>query len=84
MSDRPADETNSVTAHGYMVFDFNLNYAYKKWIFGLSVENLFNTEWNEAQFAGDYRVSPTANAEYGLTFTRGTPLYFKSSVIFNI
>lgn len=84
MSDRPADESNSVTAYGYMVFDFNLNYAYRKWVFGVSVENLFNTEWNEAQFAGDYRVSPTADAEYGLTFTPGTPFYFKSSVIFNI
>lgn len=84
MSDRPADENYSVTAHGYMVFDFNLNYAHKKWIFGISVENLFNTEWNEAQFAGDYRISPTSEAEYGLTFTPGTPLFFKSSIVFNI
>lgn len=84
MSDRPADETNSVTALGYMVFDYKLNYEYKRWIFGISVENLFNTEWNEAQFAGDYRISPTEEPEYGLTFTPGTPFFFKSSIIFNI
>lgn len=83
MSDRPADESYSVTAYGYVVFDYNLNYEYKRWVFGVSVENLFNTEWNEAQFAGDYRISPTDNPEYGLTYTPGTPLYFKSSVIFN-
>jgi len=82
MSDRPADETNEVTALGYGVVDFKLNYTYRKWTFGLSMENLLNTEWNEAQFAGDYRVTETAEPEYGLTFTPGTPFFFKASVCF--
>jgi outer membrane receptor protein involved in Fe transport len=82
MSNRPADETNSVTALGYGVFDFKLNYTYRKWTFGISIENLLNTEWNEAQFAGDYRVTETAEPEYGLTFTPGTPFFFKGSVCF--
>ncbi|MGI9532254.1 TonB-dependent receptor [Lutimonas sp.] len=82
ISDRPADEINSVTALGYTVFDTNINYSYKQWSFGISVENLFNTEWNEAQFAGDYRVSQTSEPEYGLTFTPGTPFYLKGSVRF--
>lgn len=82
ISDRPADEINSVTALGYTVFDTNVNYSYKQWSFGLSAENLFNTEWNEAQFAGDYRVSQTSEPEYGLTFTPGTPFYLKGSVRF--
>ena len=82
MSDRPADESNSVTALGYAVFDTNVNYSYRNWTFGLSAENLFNTEWNEAQFAGDYRVSQASEPEYGLTFTPGTPFYLKGSVRF--
>jgi outer membrane receptor for Fe3+-dicitrate len=82
MTDRPADESNSVTALGYSVFDTNVNYSYRNWTFGLSAENLFNTEWNEAQFAGDYRVSQTSEPEYGLTFTPGTPFYLKGSVRF--
>jgi hypothetical protein len=80
MSDRPADESDEVTALGYGVFDFNLNYTYRKWTFGVAIENLFNTQWNEAQFAGDYRVSETADPEYGLTFTPGTPFFFKGIV----
>ena len=80
MSDRPADESDEVTALGYGVFDFNLNYTYRKWTLGVAIENLFDTEWNEAQFAGDYRVSETADPEYGLTFTPGTPFFFKGSV----
>lgn len=82
MSDRPADESDEVTALGYGVLDFNLNYTYRKWTFGVAIENLLNTEWNEAQFAGDYRVSETADLEYGLTFTPGTPFFFKGSVAF--
>ncbi|WKK66247.1 TonB-dependent receptor [Lutimonas zeaxanthinifaciens] len=82
MSDRPADEFNSVTALGYTVFDTMINYAYRNWTFGISAENLFNTKWNEAQFAGDYRVSQTSEPDYGLTFTPGTPFYLKGSVRF--
>jgi hypothetical protein len=81
MSDRPADESDEVTALGYGVLDFNLNYTYRKWTFGVAIENLFNTVWNEAQFAADYRVSGTADPEYGLTFTPGTPFFFKGSVM---
>lgn len=82
MSDRPADETDSVTALGYTVLDAKVNYAYRKWTFGIAAENLLNTQWNEAQFAGDYRVRETADPEYGLTFTPGTPFYLKASVGF--
>ena len=80
MSDRPADETNEVTALGYGLVDLKVNYTYQSWTFGVSVENLFNSNWNEAQFASDYRRSPTDDPEYGLTYTPGTPLFFKGSV----
>jgi outer membrane receptor protein involved in Fe transport len=82
MSDRPADETNSVQALGHLVFDVNLNYSYRKWTFGVAVENLLNAEWNEAQFAGDYRITSTAEPGYGLTFTPGTPFFFRTVITF--
>jgi outer membrane receptor protein involved in Fe transport len=82
MSDRPADEINSVTALGYLVFDLKVNYTWRKWTFGIAIENLFNSEWNEAQFAGVYRVTSAAEPEYGLTFTPGTPFFFKGSIMF--
>lgn len=82
MSDRPADEINLVQALGYLIFDINLNYTYYKWTFGVAVENLLNSDWNEAQFAGDYRITQTAEPGYGLTFTPGTPFFFKTVVTF--
>lgn len=78
MSDRPADESNEVTAKGYLVFDLKVNYTFRDhWTAGLTLENLFNAEWNEAQFAGDYRVTSISEPEYGLTFTPGVPFNFK-------
>ena len=82
MSDRPADEMNYITAWGYTIIDAKVNYTYNTWTFGISVENLFNSEWNEAQFAGDYRVSEKALPEYGLTFTPGVPFFVKASICF--
>ena len=49
----------------------------------MSVENLLNTEWNEAQFAGDYCVTETVEAENGLIFTPGTPFFAKGSICIN-
>ena len=80
MSDKPADETNTVTALRYFIWDFKLNYTFKKMTFGISVENLFNSDWNEAQFAGEYRITETAEPEYGLTYTPGTPFNLKLKV----
>ena len=83
MSDRPADEANDVTALGYIVADFNASYNItENWNLGFAIENLLNTKWNEAQFAGDYRTSPYSEEEYGLTFTPGTPFYLKLGVTY--
>lgn len=81
MSNRPADEINSVTAIGYTIFDLKLNYSYNKWTFGISIENLFDSEWNEAQFAGDYRITPVSEPEYGLTYTPGIPFFVKAGIV---
>lgn len=82
MSDRPADEMNEVTALGYFITDLTMHYNFRGWTLGVTMENLFNSEWNEAQFAGDYRVSETAPQEYGLTYTPGIPFFIKGSVAF--
>lgn len=80
ISDRPADESDEVSAIGYFVSDLAVNYTWRNWTFGITVENLFNSLWNEAQFAGDYRITPVSKAEYGLTFTPGTPFFFRAGI----
>jgi len=84
ISDRPADEFNDVTAIGYCIIDFNSSYKLSKnWSVGISIENLLNSDWNEAQFASEYRVDPSARDEYGLTFTPGMPFFAKTVLEFS-
>ncbi|PIB27382.1 TonB-dependent receptor [Maribacter sp. 4U21] len=78
---RPANEDNSIVAEGYFVSDANLNYSIKNWTFGLIVENLFDTEWNETQFATESRLFNEINAVEEIHFTPGTPFYVRGKVV---
>jgi outer membrane receptor for Fe3+-dicitrate len=82
MNDRPANEDNSIVAKGYFITDFNLNYTYKKIVFGVSVENLFNSEWNETQFATESRLKNETASVEEIHFTPGTPFFLKIGVIY--
>tara|TARA_R110000765_G_scaffold207300_3_gene312382 strand:+ start:4773 stop:7025 length:2253 start_codon:yes stop_codon:yes gene_type:complete len=80
LGDRAANEDNSIVAEGYFVTDLNLNYDIKNWTIGLIVENLFDTEWNETQFATESRIfNETASVEE-IHFTPGTPFYLRGKV----
>jgi len=85
VDDRAANEDNSIVAEGYFVTDFNLNYNFaKNWNLGLIIENLFDVEWNETQFATETRLFNEAEPVEEITFTPGTPFQarFKLSVNF--
>lgn len=74
IKDRPANEDNSIVADGYFVTDFNANYQFaKNWNVGLIIENLFDTEWNETQFATETLLLNETNPVEEITFTPGTP-----------
>lgn len=80
LGDRAANEDNSIVAEGYFVTDLNLNYDIKNWTIGLIVENLFDTEWNETQFATESRLfNETASVEE-IHFTPGTQFYLRGKV----
>ena len=73
ITDRPANEDNSITAKGYFVMDASLNYTKPKYEIGVSIENLLNTTWNEAQFATESRLQNEPSAITELHFTPGIP-----------
>lgn len=77
IKDRAANEDYSVIAKGYTVFDATLNYTKEKFEAGLTVENLLDTEWNEAQFDTESRLSGEDSPTSELHFTPGTPLFVK-------
>lgn len=83
LSDRPANEDNSIVAEGYLVTDFNVNYELGNITFGLVVENLFDVAWNETQFATESRLQNEAQAIEEIHFTPGTPFFVRASVRYN-
>lgn len=77
---RPANEDNSIVASGYTIFDLNLNYTFKKLVFGIEIQNIFNSDWNETQFATESRLRDEVNSVEEIHFTPGTPLFIKGKM----
>lgn len=77
MANRPANEDNSIVAQGYCVVDMAIGYERKKYAINLTVENLLNTKWNEAQFATESRLLGEEEAVDELHYTPGTPIALK-------
>lgn len=70
---RPANEDNSIAARGYCITDANVSYQYKQFTIGVITENIFNTAWNETQFATESRLKDEAAPVTEIHFTPGTP-----------
>jgi outer membrane receptor protein involved in Fe transport len=93
VSDRPANEDNSVWALGSTIADLALSYRMPRVELYLRIENLFNVEWNEAQFDTESRLrGPDENGKFRgnleplpvseLHYTPGSPLFIRGGIIF--
>lgn len=82
VEDRAANEDYSSTAEGYFVTDLNLNYDRPSWTLGVSVENLFNVEWREAQFETASRLENESASVSEIHFTPGAPFFLKAGITF--
>lgn len=80
LSDRPANENNSIIASGYFINDFVLNYTQKKYEIGLTVNNIFNVKWKETQFDTLTKLKNETSPVEEICFTPGTKLAAKLSV----
>jgi outer membrane receptor protein involved in Fe transport len=78
--DRPANEDNTILATGYGVFDFNASYQWRAFKFGLVIQNLFNAEWNETQFATESRLRGEATSVEEIHFTPGAPFGIRGQI----
>ncbi len=77
VSDRYADEGRQQTARGYTLFDLSARYRYKDLETFLSVENLANAEWREAQFFFESRLpGEPAGGVPDIHYTPGNPRTF--------
>ncbi|MBK6903291.1 MAG: TonB-dependent receptor [Saprospirales bacterium] len=82
LGDRPANETNSVVAEGYVLVDALLNYTRPSWELGLSVQNLLDERWKEAQFDTESRLQDETEPVSEIHFTPGQPFNLRAHVAF--
>jgi outer membrane cobalamin receptor len=80
IKDRPANEDNSIIAKGYFLLDGSINYTRSKYEIGLAIENILNTEWNEAQFATESRLLNEPAPVTELNFTPGIPFFIRGKI----
>ncbi len=73
IDDRPANEDGSVVAQGYTMFDVSFGYRIGKIKFLANLENLFDTEWNEAQFDTESQLKGESQPVSEIHFTPGNP-----------
>ncbi|WP_025667078.1 TonB-dependent receptor [Aquimarina megaterium] len=83
LGDRAANENNSIVAKGYTIVDANVNYTWNNFNIGVTVENLFNSEWNETQFATESRLFNESESIEEIHFTPGTPFFAKVGVTYS-
>ncbi|MBK9513171.1 MAG: TonB-dependent receptor [Flavobacteriales bacterium] len=82
ITDRPANEDNSVVAEGYFLIDAKASYRFANLELGATVENLLDVEWNQAQFDTESRLSNEVEPVSELHFTPGTPFFLKGFVTY--
>lgn len=82
IDDRPANEDNSIVAEGYLITDINLNYSIGDITLGVVVENIFDREWNETQFATESRLRDEIQPVEEIHFTPGTPFFIRGLITY--
>ncbi len=74
ISDRPANEDNSLVASGYTIADFTANIpVFSSLELHLECRNILNTAWKEAQFDTTSKLQNEAMPVSDIHFTSGTP-----------
>jgi len=80
LDNRPANEDNSIVVEGYAITDLNVGYKKNKLNVGVQIQNVFNTEWNETQFATESRLFDEAEPTEEIHFTPGSPFFLKTTI----
>lgn len=82
IGDRPANEDGSVIAEGYTVVNLGISYTYGPFEYFVAVENLFNVDWNEAQFDTESRLYHEPEPVSETHFTPGNPINLQVGISF--
>jgi outer membrane receptor protein involved in Fe transport len=82
IGDRSANEDDSLTAEGQFVTDLLVGLKKQSFDLNLSIQNLFDTEYNDAQFETESRLQNEPAPVTELHFTPGSPFFVKGSLTY--
>ncbi len=80
VGDRPANEDGSLTAEGHFLTDLLAGLKKPRYEINLTIQNLFNNDFNEAQFETESRLADETASVTELHFTPGAPFFLKGSL----
>lgn len=80
LANRAANEDYSLTAKGYFITDLTLNYTKKRYEVGIAIENLFNQQWEEAQFEYLSRLKYETEPVDEVSNTPGVPFFARAKL----
>ncbi|MDQ3000642.1 MAG: TonB-dependent receptor [Fibrobacterota bacterium] len=80
IADRPATEDESLTAEGFTVVNLGLGWRWKNVEANLSLANLFDVEWREAQFANESRLPGESEPVADIHFVPGAPFQAQGGI----
>ncbi len=78
---RPANKNNSIVALGYTLLNVRVGYKFGKVKVFANLENITNTNWNEAQFDTESRLKKEPHSVSEINFTPGNPFNVKIGAI---
>jgi len=82
ITQRPANEFNTVKAQGYFITDMQLAYKWKKIELIISAENILDCKWREAQFDTESRLQFETQPVSEIHYTSGSPRFLKAGISF--
>ena len=77
LHDRSGNEDYSLTAKGYFVTDFAVNYTKKKYEIGLTIENLLNVKWDESEIEYTSKLKSETAPIDQMSYIPGVPFFPK-------
>jgi hypothetical protein len=82
IGDRPGNDDGTLTAQGYLIFDLIAGRTFGKLDLNLTINNLLDAQWREAQFADTSAVVRGGPAVEQIHFTPGIPLSATATVAY--
>jgi len=77
LHDRAANSDYTLNARGYFITDLAVNYTQKRYEIGISIENLFNRQWDESQFEYITQLKGETAPVDQVSYTPGVPFFAK-------